>query len=825
MSESPTPEGGTDGDPALDDREASLAATGAAQSDGSSPTVVAVGTSVMWATGNRYEHKFPNLVHKDLTGGYPLDEKFLHYRQGPTPPGDGSAPTPSYYRKTRQAVSGGTHPKGDPLPPKQYRARGGAIIGLSRPAPVLFGDQTLSDRPSTDADAAGGGNNYLAKNAEGSYYGKLDYFNFRGYAYSGKFDPDKINQSKWLIARDIGWAWPTIPDQIEQFDRDQPSTVDVPDGDIARFGGIPDDTAPAGKDVDVVLLDGGTNDLTLGWLNDPRKATRSTIRQAVRRYMYRDMKLLIDRARSTFPNAVIVVLGYPVWASNRTDVLRAKQLLLSRNAAAALPNIVEAAFDNVLNFARFQAYWLRRSVAEKHRTDPGPGIVIAPPGYGVVNGMMADWPWSFGYDPDPNGFDIGITTDETRDLRYEICKAEYDAEHPCEGGICPGYDPRTEVSKFSCYNAPIGHPNPEGCRQYADTIIRRYKRHIDRDIRSVADELDDGTSSVRGSLERYGLGPDGEGLRGSLSGRTVGLAWAASHRVVDSIRAELTTGDPPGSSAPGVKQGRPALGVAPGRTGAAQSRDRELFGLDTEARDYDPGTDEFFIDPMMRRRLTGPVGNTDGKEQGVKAGINEKSSQQVHPTGHWSDRRLRLGDVDYLSLVTRGIDPNDGWALEEVSYELNGALEGTRTLSDDFDQNDFRDTVGPREFLVASFNRVDGVSADDFTIGGRVSSFDGGLGGIAEIDVTFAIRNTSGERVPSVPLQYGIEVNGEGRNWQVTSIGDFAPGQLRAPTVTLKARHDLAFQGGTLKLRGAVFVGETANWLSFTTQRSEIDDR
>jgi len=795
------------------------------------PTIVAVGTSVTWSTGNLYENKFPNLVHRDLTGSYPLEEKFLHYTQGSSPPGDATDPTPTYYTKTQQATSGGTHPNGDPLPPKQYRARGGAIIGLSRPAPVLYGDQELSDRPSTDEDAPGGGDNYLAKKADGSYYGKLDFIESTDDSIDGDegplgyetlFDETDINESRWLIARDIGWSWPTVVDQIQQFDKDDTRLVDVPKGTIPRFGGTVSGLAPAGNDVDIVLIDGGTNDLTLGWLNDPRKAGRQTIRQATRQYMYDDMKQLLAEARSTFPNAVIILMGEPVWASNRTDRSRAKKLLLAKSAAAAIPSIVEQAFDNVLNFSRFQAHWLRRTVAEKSRTDPGPGIVLAPPGYGIVNSMMADWPWSFGYDTSASNFDKpGITTDDVRQLRYDVCRAEYDAEHECVGGICTGAD--AEIGKWGCFNAPIGHPNPEGCRQYADTIIRRYKEHIDLSVADTADSLDAGTESLRDSLDRYGLGPDGDGVRSALSNTDLGVRWALSHRVIDSIRIDVTTGTA-GALADGtLERGRVRLGVWPGRREAARQGDREQFVLDTEGRDF-VKRDRFFIEPMMRRRLTGPVGNTDKREEkNIKTFITETSNQRVHPPGHWSDRRLRLGHLDHLTLTIDGVEP-DGWAARQVSYELNGAITGTRRLGTDFDHTDIRETVRPREFQIASFNDIAGASASDLKLTSTITGFDGTIGSPATVDLRYGVRNTSDVRLPSVLLQYGWRAGGEGRDWQVAELGAIPPGQSRSTDVTLKARQVQGFRRAPIEIRAGAFVGETATWTSTTTSVSDLND-
>jgi hypothetical protein len=220
---------------------------------------------------------------------------------------------------------------------------------------------------------------------------------------------------------------------------------------------------------------------------------------------------------------------------------------------------VERAIDNILNFSRFESYWLRRAVAEENRKDSGPGIVFAPPGYGVANAMTADWPWSFGY---TSGVDHttqdGSTYDDTEDIRKEICLEELKYEDQNSGA-------QEEVDWGSCLYAPIGHPNNEGCRQYADTIVRRYKEYIDKSVRSFADDLDDDTDSLRESLRRYGF----------LASN--GIRQATTHDVVDSIRVRIETGAGTGM---GRRRGEVYLKLYSGR-----NRSGERHRLDTEYND------------------------------------------------------------------------------------------------------------------------------------------------------------------------------------------------------------------------------------------------
>ncbi len=763
--------GGASEDGATSGAAASCGTAHAEPVVGADTTVVAVGTSVTWCSGNHYAHKFPNLVHRDLNGGYSMDETYLHFNEGGTVSGP-NEPTPAYHAKTLDdGYTDPVHPCGPPIPPVQYRARGGAIIGLSRPAKTMFG---------TDWSEIGRNDNggYLASGADGDYDGKLDFV----HEYRHLFEPANVDRTVWSMMRDIGWGWPTIVDQMEQFQhRGQPkNSLDVPSGNVRQFGGKqPESRPPDAEDVDVVLIDGGTNDIDLSWLNDPSQAGRHEIWQAVRRHQYDDVvgsDGLLQRARRRFPNAVVVLVGEPVWASNRTDHRRARKFLVESAAiAGVIPGVVEQAIDNALNFSRFSAYWLRRAAAEEARDDDGPGIVFAMPGYGVVNSMMADWPWSFGFEP--NGEANGYSTDENWELRRKVCLKEQNWENRTAG------EPR-EIDLVGCLAAGIGHPNPEGCRQIADSIVRRYKRHVHLHTDEVSEILDGGTDSLRRSFGRYGLDLGADGVR-----------YCSSHRVVDSIRTKFWTAT---GSGKGQKKGRLYLRVYPGRTGSG-----ERFRLDSEYNDLQPGgptqtpdsdyaEDEFHVDPMMGRRLAGPPGNTDAHEQ-VGSKENERTLQTYHQGDRWDDQRLELGDVEHATLWLEGVDSGDGWDLERIALGLNGLLNRTQTYGR-FDRTDTRCTGGSdvREFVIASNNDVDGVSADDVDVEiaeNRLSlSFSSG---VASLEMSVDVTNDADVRLPGVAIECGLRARKplgdlSGRDWQVHQAGTLGPGESKRVRVELR---------------------------------------
>lgn len=632
----------------------------------SDPVIACVGDSALWCTGTRYEDKTPNLVHKMLTG------------------------------------SDTSVPDGDPIPPAQFRARGGATIGVSYPYRItrLSNWETELESKKNDCQSTINSTGFnadhckftigpklkpkqsapiqLNRNAayldDGDVYGFIKHDAKNWYSYYSVSDRTDVNQLKWTIARDIGWHWPRIVDQIEQFPPKGTSKpdLDVPragTGTVKQFGGPVDTKPPHAEDVDVLMLNGGTNDIALGWLNNPAKVRRQGIMAAVEKHCYRDQKTLLQKARKRFPNAIIFLVGYFPYASDWTWRKKAKEFLSAKaGAIGKVGAVVEAATDNALNFARLQAYWMRRAVSEQARQDDGPGTVFVARGFGVVNAFDAPEAWSWGVPANK--------TDDTGTWRAGACHTKHDSDDA------------------ACIQASIGHPNTEGCTQTANAFVDRYEGFVNRSVREPTNEwTDTNPVSVREACENYSLDPGRDGLR-----------YCLSHRVVDSIRVELETGDSlNGLKAPaggGIKRADPKnnvyLKVEPGRNGSA-----ERFRLETEQNDFKKdSTDRFFIDPMMGRQLSvtpGPVqetgsggmaGGTEDYQNHIDDGDDSHGPEHLTETDHpnlpyhrqqrWDSKRLRLGMIERLSLEIVDTDP---WDLEHITVELNGFIERSTSVS------------------------------------------------------------------------------------------------------------------------------------------------
>lgn len=275
-------------------------------------------------------------------------------------------------------------------------------------------------------------------------------------------------------------------------------------------------------DVDLVLLDGGINDIGAVGIANPFKS-RSDLVRAVEQHCYRDLSVLLARTRRKFPNATIVVTSYFPFVSHESDLnLKALVALGSLVIGAIfgpIAGIVAAIFgsskrrrliEGVLLFNRHQLAAVRRTVAEQRRVDDGPGIVFATPGLRPKNSANAPeaWLWPAREGAIPTG---GLGDPEIDELRIDVCDAT--------------------GSGTGCKKAPTCHPNPDGADAYTRAILDRLDRHRERSVREPVSQLRGGRSDeevgVREQVERYGFDPT-HGLRSELD-----------HEIVDSLTIEI----------------------------------------------------------------------------------------------------------------------------------------------------------------------------------------------------------------------------------------------------------------------------------------------
>lgn len=401
------------------------------------------------------------------------------------------------------------------------------------------------------------------------------------------------------------------------------------------------------QDVDLIVLDGGINDI--GSKDIPLHFDdRDRLEREIRQRCYDDLSYLIAETRRKFPNATIVVTSYFPFLSFDSE-LNTHQLTalaaLSLGLLFGLP--VAVAFElltelfvrprlirNVLFFNRRQLHYVRRAVTEQDRRLDGPGILFATPGYKSENSTNAReaWFWPAREDSTWGGEEAFVPMGSEGDpeiagQRKAVCASDGD-----EG-----------LSHHMCEKAATFHPNPPGADAYTDAILTRYAEHVETRLRTEVENLGGSSSSapvsVRETIESYGLDP-GHGARTNLA-----------HTTVDSIMIEIETGDNGTDSSVFLEL-----------AGESWALDTKLVENPSAHNNFDQGdVDQFVIDPIFS---------------------TSRTTENPLTLGEISDVRIRKEQLD----VTEGVVPTD-WAIDRVTLWINGTrtFETTerRTLSGD----------------------------------------------------------------------------------------------------------------------------------------------
>jgi hypothetical protein len=648
-------------------------------------TVFAIGDSAMWGTGTDYRFKPPNLVHKLLNNG-------------------------------------------TPMPPVQLRARGGAVIGRSNSSADGTFERSHDEYGYSEFI---GWNDFLVRKA---------YIRLNNEAQN---DPDvdskDINNLSWTIRRDIGRGRPTILEQIDQFANWYPARgldvpykqrdydwsnrsvrfyrdTSLPDPDNPktgnRFTHIPSSHPPNPDDVDLVLLNGGSNDIALGYMMDFPNRTYYELMEKIEQHCYRDIKHLLKKARERFPNALLVLVGYPIFLSEWTSYQKGKQFLKAHTKwsikwwAGQDPThlVIERAIDGGVVFARSHQHYMRKAVAERAHAEVrqrDPGVMYVSRGFGVINAFEGPAPW---------GWSLG--DDDTHSRRKHFIEE------------VPAFEPETNPkAEF----AGIGHPNRKGSIQTAKAIVNRYRDRGNLSVKETAGKMDRRTSgrtqttgspwSLKNALDSTRTFPNSFGTSGKGSVRN-----SLSHRYVDSIQLKFfvnhTLDDANGwqrtwrtnhlNAGPDI-----FLDIKPGRNGQGETfrvdyesdrnaKDTPQFDRHaneyTRDRDGDSSTStrivtEVNIDPMAGRQMDSTVNTNYGRGRTYKEDNAHDDSkgwdiswsstnhgntndipndrQDFQPQNRWDTDRLMFWEVDEARIRVK----NPGfWALQRVKLTINGEL-------------------------------------------------------------------------------------------------------------------------------------------------------
>jgi hypothetical protein len=213
-------------------------------------------------------------------------------------------------------------------------------------------------------------------------------------------------------------------------------------------------------DVDLVLMDGGINDISVLAILWPT-TLHSWIKSQAQLQCHDAMKDLLLLMAGTFARAKIVVTGYYQIVSNQSDTVLLTELLLA--LGLALGNIPGALIGGVVSvvakamivancavFAVEANAQLQLAVNEVNTTLGSSRVALAVPAFQDRNAALAPDTWLF-------GINLGIGGAQSEDP-VAASRAVSCAATPASRRV-----PYCEV-------ASIGHPNALGARAYFDAI-------------------------------------------------------------------------------------------------------------------------------------------------------------------------------------------------------------------------------------------------------------------------------------------------------------------------------------------------------------------
>lgn len=246
---------------------------------------------------------------------------------------------------------------------------------------------------------------------------------------------------------------PPLPGEV-------PSSYPTIPRQVASFASDP-------EEVDLVLVDGGINDVSVVQILDPLTST-TTLAQQTQTHCHDDMLFLLKSlvvgdagASPRFPNARVIVTGYYQIISGQSDTRLLDALLIAIGldlggipgavvGAAIAEETVATIVANAAAFATEANAQLKQAVADANALlgAAGPRVFFADPGFGPENAALA-----------PNALVFGINPDLSPQDPVAASRAP----------ACSAAGSRTVFEE--CTHASAGHPNPAGAQRYASVAI------------------------------------------------------------------------------------------------------------------------------------------------------------------------------------------------------------------------------------------------------------------------------------------------------------------------------------------------------------------
>ncbi|MGI9102217.1 MAG: SGNH/GDSL hydrolase family protein [Terriglobales bacterium] len=210
--------------------------------------------------------------------------------------------------------------------------------------------------------------------------------------------------------------------------------------------------------VDVLIVDGGINDLDVRRILDPLTGFQR-LSDLTRLHCYADMALLLQQVKAKFVNAKIVVTGYFPILSMESDPLRILSFLQLCGVAVPIHlyhgPVLDKIISQCLQFWNDSNMWLERAVTDANGSN-GNRVTFVPCPFTEQNAVFASDPRLFGLSAEL------LPMDEVPDSRRSACDLYYN-----EAGEI--------ISREQCYRASAGHPNVAGAAMIAKAIVDRIR--------------------------------------------------------------------------------------------------------------------------------------------------------------------------------------------------------------------------------------------------------------------------------------------------------------------------------------------------------------
>jgi hypothetical protein len=218
-------------------------------------------------------------------------------------------------------------------------------------------------------------------------------------------------------------------------------------------------------DVDLVLLDGGINDVTVQNILNVTDITTNPawVRKITEQSCVGHMAKLLPQVLTAFPNAAVVITGYYPIVSSETDPNVLKALLGFHGITTLAAGISkDELVERSKAFADAALSGYTSLVNDTNQRLGKTRVALAWPGFTDENSYGA---------PNRFLFLLGeFEEDEERGRRWQAPPGNWSTPQgiACyRGEECSKDDP----SSIKCLDASMGHPNPGGARAYANAII------------------------------------------------------------------------------------------------------------------------------------------------------------------------------------------------------------------------------------------------------------------------------------------------------------------------------------------------------------------